>query len=81
MMATVTAKQLRDMPEGDIRQRIAETRKALAEFRLKASQGTIEQPHRARLMRRELARMLTVLRERAHSAEGAGAQHEPPRGG
>lgn len=56
-------KDLRAIPEADLRQRVAEMRKELTVLRLKARQGAVEQPHRIRMMRRDIARMLTVLRE------------------
>lgn len=60
-------KDLRPMPEGELRQRVADIRGELVALRLKARSGAVEQPHRIRQMRREVARILTVLRELAQS--------------
>lgn len=58
-----TTKELRTMPAVELRQRLAETQHELSALRLKAHQGPVEQPHRIRQMRRDLARLLTVLAE------------------
>ncbi len=64
-MPQVKAKELRTVPEPELLQRLRDSRKQLAGLRLQAAQGAIEQPHRIRLVRRELARIQTVLHERA----------------
>ncbi|MBI3087563.1 MAG: 50S ribosomal protein L29 [Candidatus Omnitrophica bacterium] len=55
--------ELRGLPEAELRQRLAQTRQELVTLRLKAKQGALEQPHRIRQMRRDIARMLTTLHE------------------
>jgi large subunit ribosomal protein L29 len=57
--------ELRGLPEAELRQRLAQTRQELVTLRLKAKQGALEQPHQIRQMRREIARIFTVLREPA----------------
>jgi len=51
------------MPAAELHQRMAETRRELTALRLKARQGAVEQPHRIRQMRQDIARILTVLAE------------------
>ncbi len=58
--------ELRGMPESELQQRLSESRQELATLRLKARQGATEQPHRIGQLRRDVARMLTVLHERTH---------------
>jgi len=53
--------ELRTTPLGELHNRVAEMRKELAGLRLKARQGAVEQPHRIRLIRRDIARLPTVL--------------------
>ena len=65
MSPMVKAKDLRAVPEAELRQQLAQTRKELSRLRLKARQGALEQPHQIRTMRRDMARMLTVLAEQA----------------
>ena len=57
--------ELRGLPEAELRQRLAQTRQDLVTLRLKAKQGALEQPHRIRQMRRDIARMFTALQEQA----------------
>ena len=57
------AKEFRALPAAELRQRVAESKKELQTFRIKARQGALEQPHRVRQLRRDVARMLTVLQE------------------
>ncbi len=55
--------ELRGVPEVELRKRIEDRRKELAELRLKAGHGAVEKPSRLRELRREIARALTILRE------------------
>ena len=61
MMAKIG--ELRAMPEGELQQKLADVRKELRDLRLKARQGQLDQPHRIAFLRRDIARMLTLLRE------------------
>ena len=56
-------KALRALTDPELRQRLDQTRQDLRGLRLKAGGGVIEQPHRIRQMRRDIARMLTMLGE------------------
>ena len=60
-------KELRALTDPELRQRLDQARKDLRGLRLNASRGTIEQPHRIRQMRRDIARMLTMLGESSRS--------------
>lgn len=62
------AKEFRATPAAELRQQASQTRRELDALRLKARQGALEQPHRIRQLRRDLARMLTVLNEQERSA-------------
>ena len=61
-------KELRGMPEAELRQRLTQLRSELSTMRLKARQGAVEQPHKIRQTRREIATVLTVLGEPGTSA-------------
>ncbi len=61
MSAMTSMSELQAMPEAELRTRLAEVRKELAALRLRAKQGAVEQPHRIREIRREIARALTLL--------------------
>ena len=56
-------KELRALTDQELRQRLDQTRQDLRGLRLKAGGGAVEQPHRIRQMRRNIARMLTMLGE------------------
>ena len=59
-------KEIKAMGSSELRQREAELRKELFTIRIQKQVGQIENPVRARTVRKELARVLTVAR--AHSA-------------
>ncbi len=58
------AKQLRDMSDEDLRREAGELRRALFNLRLQKAIGQLEKPHKLGLTRRDLARTLTILRQR-----------------
>lgn len=59
------ASEFRALSDGDLRQRLTGVEKELHDLRLKARQGAVEQPHRISQLQRDVARILTVLREAA----------------
>jgi len=58
------ASELRDLTEEELRQKEEELADQLFALRLQKSIGQLEKPSRIRNARVELARVLTVLRER-----------------
>ena len=53
--------ELKELSADELAAKIKEARKELSDLKLKlASKGDVEKPARMRLMRREIARMLTV---------------------
>jgi len=70
--ASTVLEQLRDQPDHELRQALARTRDEL--FRLHLAQHTIQVTSSAELTqkRREIARILTILRARALGAETQG---------
>jgi large subunit ribosomal protein L29 len=59
-------KEIKSMGASELRQREAELRKELFTIRIQKQVGQLENPVRARTVRKELARVLTVAKE--HSA-------------
>ena len=58
--------ELRELGADELEAKIREARKELAGLKLKhASGGDVEKPGRMRLMRRDIARMLTIQAEKA----------------
>jgi large subunit ribosomal protein L29 len=64
MKAHAKLRELRDRTEGDLRQREKELADQLFALRLQKTTGQLEKPSKIREAKRELARVLTVLREK-----------------
>jgi large subunit ribosomal protein L29 len=58
------ARQLREMTDEELEQRIAETRQELFNLRFQHATGALENSARVRHAKREIARILTVKTER-----------------
>ena len=56
--------ELRELPVSEVRKHLEETREELFNLRFQGATGQLENYKRLGLMRREIARTLTVLRER-----------------
>jgi large subunit ribosomal protein L29 len=69
----VTAKDLRDMGLEELAKKEAELREDLFKLRMRAAVSQIENPSRIRHLRRDIARIHTVRRERELAAGGAAA--------
>jgi ribosomal protein L29 len=64
------AKDLRILPGADIRAHLAKLRRELWQHRLKLQDGSLQQAHQLSAMKRQIARIHTVLREH-HGQEQA----------
>jgi large subunit ribosomal protein L29 len=58
------AKDIREMVEADIRSRIADLERERFNLRLASGTRTLDDPLRLRVIRRDIARLNTVLREK-----------------
>ena len=58
------AKDIREMSEGDINARIAELERERFNLRLASGTRTLDDPLRLRVIRKDVARLNTVLREK-----------------
>jgi len=58
------ASQIRDLSVEELRDRERELSEQLFALRLQKVTGQLEKPHRVQEVRRDLARLLTVLREK-----------------
>ena len=63
------ARQLRDMTNEELDQKLADTRHELFNLRFQSATGALENPARIKLAKREIARILTVFHERERSLE------------
>ena len=59
------ASEIRDLTKEELDQRIQETQKELFNLRIQKSTGQLEKASRVRELRRDIARMKTVMTERA----------------
>jgi large subunit ribosomal protein L29 len=63
------ARDLRDLTDDDLQEKLAERRQELFNLRFQAATGALENSARLRLAKREIARILTVQREREAKVE------------
>jgi large subunit ribosomal protein L29 len=63
------AKQIRDMPEHELTEQIGDLRRELLDMRLSNATGELDDTAKLTRTRRDLARALTVARERALGIE------------
>lgn len=68
-MPHVKAKAMRDMSPDEIRTRLQELREELFNLRFRNAMKQLDNPLKIREGRRELARLLTVLREKEQVAK------------
>jgi len=62
--------EIRGLSDGDLRKRVAELEEERFRLKFRAATETLEQPLRLRTVRRDIARCLTILRERELAAAG-----------
>jgi large subunit ribosomal protein L29 len=60
----ITATELRELPDDELRQKLAEGKEELFNLRFQVVTGQLDNPRRIKEVKREIARVLTVLRER-----------------
>lgn len=63
-MATTTAHELRSLSADDLAEKLVESKAELFNLRFQAATGQLESHGRLRAVRREIARIYTVVRER-----------------
>jgi len=60
-------KELRALSDEELSKKITESKKELFDLRLKISTGTLEKPSRVDELRKDIARMKTILNERKNN--------------
>jgi len=63
---------LKEMPVSELTERLENTREELFNLRFQLATGQLDNYRRVRLLRRDIARVKTVLREREMASEGEG---------
>ena len=71
-MKSVKASELRNLKSGEIETKLSDAREELMKLRFQQVTGQLTDTSRLRILRREIARMQTILREqpKAEDAEG-----------
>ncbi len=69
MKVNEVVKELRSLSDEELTARITEAKKELFDLRLKQSTGSLEKPSRIRELRKNVARMKTILKEREIGGE------------
>ena len=72
----MTASELRELPDDELRQKLTEDKEELFNLRFQVVTGQLDNPRRIKQVKREIARVLTVMRERSIAAERAGVAAE-----
>ncbi len=68
-MAIIDADDIRDMAESQVYERIGELREELFRLRIRSGMMQLENPQLPRQIKKEIARMKTIMRERELQAE------------
>ncbi len=69
MPKSVRASELREMSDEQLRELLRENRETLFRLRVQAESERLDTPSELKRLRREIARILTVLRERELAAQ------------
>ena len=65
MAKPLRAKDLRDVPNTELQERLAQVRKELWQHRLKSIDGSLQQTHLITAARQNIARIQTILNEQS----------------
>lgn len=69
MKVNEVVKELRTLSDDELKAKITESKKELFDLRLKQSTGSLEKPSKIRELRKNVARMKTILAERENGGE------------
>ena len=71
-----TASELRELADDELNQRLSENKEELFNLRFQIVTGQLDDPRRIRVVKTQIARVMTVMREREIAAERASATTE-----
>lgn len=57
------ASEIRELTEAELRQKLQDCRRELFNLRVQQSSGRLEKPSRIRALRRDIARIMSVMRQ------------------
>ncbi len=62
--------EIRKLSDKQIEEKVRETKKELLNLRVKNATGSLEKPSKLKELKKDVARMLTVLKERQQTSGG-----------
>jgi large subunit ribosomal protein L29 len=75
-MKSIKTKDLRNLQSGEIESKLSDAREELMKLRFQAVTGQLTDSSRLRILRREIARMQTILREQTSEQKTAEIEGE-----
>ncbi len=76
----VKGSEIRDLSDDELERRLAETSEELFNLRFQHATGQLDNYRRLRELRRDIARIRTITRERELTLHGEGSNEEASRG-
>lgn len=67
----MTTKEIRELAPAEITAKLRETRAQLLQLRMRKQTGQVEKTHELRVLRKDVARLETLLREKNQKAPAA----------
>jgi large subunit ribosomal protein L29 len=67
----MTSKEIRELAPGEITTKLRETRDKLLQLRLRKHTGQVEKHHEIRVLRKDIARLETILTEKKSAKAAA----------
>lgn len=67
----MSTKDIRELSEAEIEKKLRDSRDAHVDLRMRKQTGQVEHPHEFKQLRREIARLETILKEKKLAAAGA----------
>ena len=64
------AKEIRKLKDDEIKTKVMESKKELLNLRIKNATGTLDKPSKIKELKKDVARMLSILKERENSTGG-----------
>ncbi len=66
----MTASEIRKLSDEEIKTKISESKKELLNLRFKNATGSLDKPSKLNELKKDVARMLTILKEREEAGGG-----------
>jgi large subunit ribosomal protein L29 len=67
----MTSKEIRDLAPAEITTKLRESRESLLQLRMRRQTGQVEKTHELRTLRKDVARLETILNQKKRSAVAA----------